>query len=189
VEGDDVFFRLLERNAAGLGDVELEPAFVEGPAVGRVERGRGTARIAAGESQLRSKSLATILAEHPRFAEPALVKLDTDGMDVPILLANVELLERLRPTLFFEYDPHLGASPDVFAALSRNGYDRALVYENTGEYRGRVELTDEARIGALHREYTGQGGARYIDVCVLREGAETPVNALLGPEGGARPLG
>jgi FkbM family methyltransferase len=161
VEGDDRFFALLERNAARLGDVELEHAFVDAPKRGRVERRAGTARIVAGESVLPTKPLATILTEHARFARPALLKLDTDGMDVPILLANLELLERLRPALFFEYDPHLGATPDVFERLADVGYVTAEWFENTGDPAGSVELPAH-----LHERYVGHGGRRYADVCV-----------------------
>jgi FkbM family methyltransferase len=168
VEGDDVFFDLLARNVGQLGDVELERAFVRGsepraPSEG-VERARGTARLVGGGG--RTKPLAAVLADHPRFAEPALLKLDTDGMDVPILLANVDLIERLRPTLFFEYDPHLGAHPGVFAALAGIGYREAVVFENTGEERETVPLADAARLAEIHRDYTGHRGTRYADVCV-----------------------
>jgi FkbM family methyltransferase len=191
VEGDDVFFRLLERNAERLGDVEVEPAFVRGSepqtSTSRVERGRGTARL-VGQSGS-TKPLTAIFEEHPRFAAPALLKLDTDGMDVPILEANLTFLGHVRPVLFFEYDPHLGANPGVFVALSHKGYETAVIYENTGEYRETIRLADTARIEALHREYTGHEGRRYVDVCVLPEDAEIPVNALLGAEGTARPLG
>ena len=140
VEGDPRFYALLERNARRLGDVELEHALVEGPASGRLERGAGTAHVAAGHEPLASKPLAQVLDEHPRFARPALLKLDTDGMDVPILLANLALLRELRPVLFFEYDPHLGATPDVFELLDEAGYAFADWYENTGQHVGRVEL-------------------------------------------------
>ena len=161
VEGDDRFFGLLERNAARLGDVELERALVEGPAQGRVVRGGGTARVVAGDAELPSKPLAQILAEHARFAQPALVKLDTDGMDVPIVDANLALLWRTLPVLFFEYDPHLGATPDVFERLAEVGYATAEWYENTGEHAGTVELP-----GHLHERYDGFRGERYADVCV-----------------------
>ena len=63
-------------------------------------------------------------------------------MDVPILLANLPLLERLRPVLFFEYDPHLGAEPHVFERLREIGYATADWYENTGEHVATVELPD-----------------------------------------------
>jgi FkbM family methyltransferase len=166
VEGDDRFFAILTRNAPQLEPVELEHAFVEGPARGAVERGRGTARVVAvsgcqPQAPLRSKPLARILDEHPSFAEPALVKLDTDGMDVPIVLANLDLFARTKPVLFFEYDPHLGAAPEVFERLREIGYRRLDVYENTGEHAARVELP-----GDIHDTYVGHGGARYADVCV-----------------------
>lgn len=161
VEGDDRFFELLERNAAQLGDVELDRAFVEPPARGRVERAHGTARVLTGEDELPAKSLAQVLEDHPRFAKPALLKLDTDGHDVPILLANLDLLARLRPVLFFEYDPHLGARPEVFPRLQEAGYRTAEWYENTGELATTVTLPDHR-----HDDYVGHGGARYADVCV-----------------------
>jgi FkbM family methyltransferase len=161
VEGDPTFYALLERNARRLGDVELEHAFVEGPASGRLERGAGTAHVAAGDEPLCSKSLAQVLDEHPRFARPALLKLDTDGMDVPILLANVDLLARLRPVIFFEYDPALGATPDVFARLHDVGYTTADWYENTGEHFSTLRLPEH-----LHERYVGQGSCRYADVCL-----------------------
>jgi FkbM family methyltransferase len=189
VEGDDEFFGLLKRNTEQLGDVELEHAFVEAPRTGRVERGRGTARVAPGVERLQSRPLAAILDDHPRFARPALLKLDTDGMDMSIVMANADLLGDLRPVLFFEYDPHLGAEPEVFATLCSKGYDRALVFENTGDYRESVELADRERLAALHREYTGHGGARYVDVCAMPEDTEMPVNGVLGPGKSARSLG
>ena len=169
VEGDDRFFALLVRNASRIGGLELEHAFVDAPEAAVVERGAGTARLLHPSTSLvrgrteavRTKPVTRILDEHPRFAEPALLKLDTDGMDVPIVLANLELLARIRPVLFFEYDPHLGATPDVFERLREIGYRRMDVYENTGELAQRVDLP-----GAIHDEYAGHGGARYADVCV-----------------------
>jgi FkbM family methyltransferase len=162
VEGDEAFFQLLATNAAQLGDVELERAFVDAPPRGRVERARGTSRIVAGDAELPAKTLARILEEHPRFAEPALLKLDTDGFDVPILLGNLDLLARLRPVLFFEYDPHVGADPDVFERLREIGYAKMHVYENTGEHVETIALP-----GSIHDRYVGHGGARYADVCLF----------------------
>ena len=161
VEGDPAFFALLERNARTIGGVELERAFVEGPVRGRIQSGVGTAHVVEGDEPLASKPLAQILDEHPAFARPALIKLDTDGMDVPILLANLPLLEGFRPVLFFEYDPHLGAAPEIFDRLYEVGYATADWYENTGEHVATVELPAH-----LHEEYVGHGGARYADVCV-----------------------
>ena len=161
IEGDPKFFALLERNARRIGDVELERAFVEGPARGRLQRVAGTAHIVEGDEALASKPLAQILEGHPTFSRPALIKLDTDGMDIPILLANLALLEDLRPVLFFEYDPHIGADPAIFERLREAGYRTADWYENTGEHVATVELPAH-----LHEDYVGHRGARYADVCV-----------------------
>ena len=168
IEGDDRFFALLAENARRIGGLELEHAFVDAPTGARVKRRAGTVRLVPPSNSLlqgleavAGKPLARVLEEHPAFAEPALVKIDTDGMDVPIVLANLELLARVRPVLFFEYDPHLGATPDVFERLREIGYRRMDVYENTGELARSVELP-----GGIHHEYSGHGGARYADVCV-----------------------
>jgi FkbM family methyltransferase len=167
VEGDPGFFAVLERNAPRLEPIELELALVEGPARGGLERGGGTARVVGGDESLPSRPLADVLAAHPRFERPAVVKLDTDGMDVPILLANLDLLAGLEPVLFFEYDPHLGAEPIVFERLREIGYRGMHVYENTGEHVETAELP-----GAIHERYVGYGGARYADVCVFPAGAD-----------------
>lgn len=167
VEGDDVFFELLARNAPQLGDVELEHAFVDAPVQGTVERARGTARVVGGDGELSSKPLVRILDEHPRFGAARLVKLDTDGMDVPILDANLGVLADLRPVLFFEYDPYLGAEPGIFERLSGIGYRLATFYENTGEYRGAVSLIERSRLDELHELYSGHAGTRYLDVGVF----------------------
>src|SRR4029450_4515243 len=68
VEGDPRFYGWLVRNAARIGDVELEQSVVEEPEEGTFERGLGTARLVPGGDRLRSKPLAQILEEHPRFA-------------------------------------------------------------------------------------------------------------------------
>jgi FkbM family methyltransferase len=165
VEGEERFFRLLQRNTRGLHpQPELEHSFVETPSHGMVEAARGTARVLAGEGAIPAKTLAHILEEHPGFAEPALIKADTDGFDVPILLANFELLAHLRPVLFFEYDPYLGAEPGVFERLRDAGYERMHVYENTGEHVETVELP-----GSIHDRYVGHAGTRYADVCVFTD--------------------
>ena len=163
VEGDDRYFGLLQRNATRIGPpLELEHAWVDAPARAAVVRRRGTAQVAAGDVPVRTRTLAAILADHPRFAEPALLKIDADGHDVQILLAELELLARLRPALFFEYDPHLGADPVVFEQLRGIGYRTAHVYENTGELARVARLTDD-----IHSAYAGHDGARYADVYVL----------------------
>lgn len=168
IEGDLHFFDILRRNAAQLRPPpELEHAFVagEGKTVrATLRREGGTTRLVPGTGDdVPLRTLSEILADHPAFARPRLVKIDTDGFDVPIILAELELLARLRPVLFFEYDPSLGAQPVVFDRLREIGYRRAHVYVNTGELVGTVDLGAAVPM---------QG--EYVDVCAWHEGGEEP---------------
>jgi hypothetical protein len=86
-------------------------------------------------------------------------------------LASADVLTRVRPALFFEYDPYYGARPEIFDYLREFGYERMVVYENTGLL---------ARAGPVdswpHDEYAGEGGARYADVFTYhREDARAPL--------------
>ena len=164
IEGDERFFELLERNATRFNPpIELERAFVRAPARAAVERGRGTARLVAGDTALRTRTLGEILADHPVFATPRLLKIDTDGYDVPIVLAELELISRLRPVLFFEYDPALGADAVVFERLREIGYRRGHVYANTGELTATLELAQGVPVRG-----------EYVDVCTWHEDDEEP---------------
>jgi hypothetical protein len=160
--------------------VELEQAFVvpEGMAVGRVVSGRGTAWLAAtnggAEPDIETAPLSRILARHPRFQTAKLFKTDTDGLDIAILLGELNLLERLEPVLFFELDPasaskHGASALDLFARLHERGFSNAIFYENTGEYVCAAELDDARLLEDLVRLYSGREGTRYADVCVFHE--------------------
>ena len=111
VEGSTAYLPLLRRNVDHLGDVEVEAAFVGGTS-GQSRRACGwtTApriwRSAATWGEL-LRSLDEVLQRHPRFDSAKLVKSDTDGMDCQILAGAVDYLARVRPALFFEYDPDL----------------------------------------------------------------------------------
>lgn len=168
IEGDTYFFSILRWNAAQLRPPpELEHAFVAGrggsvPAT--LRREGGTAQLVTGTGDdVPLRTLSEILADHPAFARPRLVKIDTDGFDVPIILAELELLARVRPVLFFEYDPSLGAQPVVFERLREIGYRRAHVYVNTGKLVGTVDLGAAVPM---------QG--EYVDVCAWHEDDKEP---------------
>ncbi len=169
IEGDDHYAQILRRNVRVLDEPqpEVEQAFLGGTGRARIERSYGTARLVAGEEKVTTRTLAEILARHPLFGTPTLVKIDTDGMDVAIILSELDLLGRLQPVLFFEYDPYLGADPVVFERLREIGYKRAHVYENTGEFRRTIELP-----GDVHDEYNGHGGVRYADICAFTSGLD-----------------
>jgi hypothetical protein len=84
-------------------------------------------------------ALVDLLARHPRFQAPALIKVDTDGHDAAILRAARPVLVEHRPVLFFEHDPMMAATvgapnaETIFVDLAALGYDTFAVYGNLGD--------------------------------------------------------
>jgi hypothetical protein len=102
-----------------------------------------------------TKTLADVLRAHPLFAEPKMIKVDTDGMDCRILRSARDLLSRHKPVIFFEYDPHYFQEHDngfeVFESLLEAGYKSMMVYENNGDYLITVELSDKSLVEDIHK--------------------------------------
>jgi FkbM family methyltransferase len=195
VEGDARFAELLRHNLRGVDDAEIEEAFI-GPDRGdvRVERrsaGGTSWLVAAGDAgeDVRFVTLGSLLASHPRFARPALIKIDTDGFDCDIVRAERDLLADLRTVVFFEYSPHMYADRDgafeVFSVLRAAGYTQILAYLSHGEYLAAASLGDERLLADLHSFATadvpfGQPSLRYLDICAFHAGDEDVADAVRG---------
>ncbi len=178
IEGSDRLFPILQMNIGATDDVALEHAFVgaeTGPVQAGVHHERGTAYLVPmqhGAGPLRVETLSTILARHPRFAAPGMIKIDTDGMDCLILKAELALLAKCKPVLFFEYDPYSFVKQQddgfgIFKELHKIGYEIALIYENNGDYLLTGELANRRLLEDLHEFYSGRTGHRYCDVCAF----------------------
>jgi len=187
VEGTPGFLALLATNTARISSkIRIEACFLgaDGHTVktAQILEKRGTASL-AGESwsgvsgmDVPMKSLGTVLAEHPEFASPRLIKIDTDGLDFRILIASRDCLERTRPVLFFEYDPsYPGTSDDealqAIETLISIGYSYFIVYDNFGNYL-MTATTPEIFIGlnAYLRSNKKYGCAvYYFDICALTD--------------------
>lgn len=180
VEGDDHFLPYLRSNAAGVVDVEIDASYVA-TTVGlkAVERRGGTARLVEasdpGAEALAVRSLAEILADHPRFARPGIVKIDTDGHDATILRAASDLLAEVRPVLFFEHDPAMAAAvgaddpATIFGHLAALGYDRFLLYDNRGPLVGVRSAAEVADLERTSRALDPASAQPYLDVCALAD--------------------
>jgi FkbM family methyltransferase len=178
IEGHPGFCAILGNNLHVLGSgISLESSFVnvtDGIVQGHWEFARGTARLVSDRTaSVPARSLTDILEDHPDFQTPSLLKIDTDGMDCTIIEAEIALLERHRPVLFFEYDPSFYAAEalglvGLAAVLSEIGYSAALVYDNLGYYMTFVALEDSAAMEALDvyvRSLTTHSA--YVDICVF----------------------
>ncbi|MET8948673.1 FkbM family methyltransferase [Streptomyces sp. NPDC004542] len=181
VEGDELFLDLLRRNVEHLPDVEIEEAYVAtADDTGRVHtvvRQAGTATLVPPTSGPRParpfRSLPAVLGSHPRFSSPGLVKIDTDGADPGIIVANGELLARARPVVFFEFAPLWAARTGdenpyrAVTALAEAGYRGALVYAHTGELLLLTRLTEPHVWKDLGRYTLAHGNGSYYDIAAF----------------------
>ena len=180
IEGDDRFFPVLAENARGLSRVSALKAMfgAETAAVeGRIEHGRGNARLVldhANGTPVALKSLADILEETPDHRNFKLIKLDIEGLDVPIVLGNKTVLAESRPVLFLEYSPSLfqrgrKSHGELAPDLREIGYRHALVWDNTGDFLIGFALEHGTILEDLTDFYSGRHGYRYADLALFAE--------------------
>src|SRR6266852_517263 len=117
-------------------------------------------------------SVCEILRDHPSFAQCKLLKIDTDGLDGAIIRSERDFLTKVCPVLFFEYDPDAYAPferhwTDTFHTLEASGYQRLMLYENTGDYITTIDITARDVMEDFHHFYLGRASARYCDICAF----------------------
>ncbi|GAA3813629.1 FkbM family methyltransferase [Streptomyces chiangmaiensis] len=183
VEGDELFLDLLHHNVGQLSDVEVEEAYVATPTddntdrTHTVQRRAGTAALVPSVSGLTPthpiRPLPEILSSHARFSSPGLLKIDTDGADPRIIVANRELLWQTRPVVFFEFAPLWAAKTGddnpyrAITALAEVGYEGALVYGNTGELLLVTKVAERHVWRDLGRFTMAHGKGQYYDVAAF----------------------
>jgi FkbM family methyltransferase len=187
IEGNPEFLPWLRRNLEVLGEnVEIEPCFVaddeSGIVPSDIETAGGTAsvnravRAGTPDGSIRTRSLGSIVREHPRFSDPRLLKVDTDGLDFRILRLSRGFLADARPVIFFEYylDADDGAAGEALAAvesLASIGYHRHLVYDNFGNFLVSIDAVERfAELNAYLASNRRHGRAvYYFDVCSFHD--------------------
>ena len=187
IEGHPLFASYLRHNLSRLPRcIEIAECLVGAPArmvsIENLRTGHGTATLIpslAGDGkigELPVRPLGDILRDHPRFQRPRLIKIDTDGSDFEILHASIELIQQLRPVLFFEYDPtfHRDGVRTGMQALSElraAGYGHFLVYDNFGHFMDHISAHAMTRFEDLNRYIMSHllFGRQicYLDVCAF----------------------
>jgi FkbM family methyltransferase len=151
IEGNKTFLPILEQNINNIGDhIKLEKNFI-GPKnlninINKIHTHRGTASIAKAidnneksENTVKTKSLKEILEKHSDFSNFKLFKTDTDGYDFNIIQSSIEILEKNKPIIFFEYDPSMSPNGNTesiktIKQLSDINYENFIIYDNFGNY-------------------------------------------------------
>jgi len=180
VEGVPEYLRYLAENVKFL-NVEIFPGYVsiDGAAdslFAAVSDGSASASKtgpqAVGVEKITALPLEVILDQHPRFKVSKFWKIDTDGLDCPIIQASRSLIQKARPIIFFEYDPFLtqGDSAMVVWEFVRDlGYLDAVAWDNVGNYMGAYNLRDALTGNDLYAVAAGWRKLRYLDICIFHE--------------------
>jgi len=192
IDGDVRYFDLLCRNVSGLDEVRCVQALLgerDEWISGAFVASRGSAQLesSVGRSDLRLRSLDSLLAEHSPFESAKLLKIDTDGHDLRILAGASRFLARSKPVLFFEFDPHwlrrAGDDPArVRPMLLDCGYRQVLVWDNFGDLITTLD-TAEPRGWEEARSYIeGREGLLYFDMCAFHAEDESMAGSLRATE-------
>jgi FkbM family methyltransferase len=176
IDGEDRFVPLLRRNVAPFTDITIHaPCLLDkrsGTVAGSLTAHAGTARF---QLQKGVESVATtldsVLEHHPRFSEPRLIKIDTDGFEERIIRGSTQTLTDAKSVLFIEYDPLLLANcgsdgPTLLSYLGGLGYATAVAYNNLGAVLGLVTTDQNDSLQALYAAARSTGAA-YLDIALF----------------------
>lgn len=184
IEGDAAVTSILLRNAVQFGSgIEIETSFVgDDDQCVRRDRitgwGRNASLVNAQDigGEIRTRSLQSILGDHPRFSSAKLLKTDTEGFDFRIIRSASAWLRSARPLIFLEYNPAF--TPDepfagiaTLGSLVDVGYEHFLYYDNFGNYLTSLRADECDHMGELHA-YLGANerhgaSVHYFDICAV----------------------
>lgn len=179
IEADDFYFHLLQLNTKNINGITHEHSFVGDINDKDLEliSYKGTARLVKSNesnNHVHFKSLIEIVEKHKDFNKVKFLKIDTDGFDCKIIKSNINFLKQYQPIIFFEYDPYfLNQAGDdglsVFDSLMQIGYQKLLIYDNTGYFLISADTNNRKVLEELNNYYSGRESAMYMDVCAFHK--------------------
>ncbi len=142
-----------------------------------MQRRDGTAVLTeqADGTRVRMTTLDALVREHPSFAAPDLLKIDTDGFDFFVLEGARGMLCATHPAVLFECD-HFVASGYVervraaLRLLLECGYAHMAAYDNVGYLMGCYSLRD-TRAFEQQLFYQMASPLHFFDLLVLPDDA------------------
>lgn len=201
VEGNPEYFEYLTHNASVIGNIEIADCFVgQQDQVVNLElmtSRNGTASIvnAVGSDGILTtnmQSLEVLLSYFPDFKDAKLLKIDTDGFDFDIILQSENVLAKLLPIVYFEYDISFNkkgvkTALRTIELLINLGYTRFIIYDNFGNPIMSLSETDQQRfieitnylVSNLYR--SGQPAVYYFDVAAFHRTDESVFEAIYKP--------
>lgn len=122
----------------------------------------------------RENSLDTILTHFPIFMNSGFLKIDVDGADLKVLHGAREYLKRVKPMIWFEYDPqHYPPNDpmDFWSYLHSLGYKRFEFHTKENTKLATLEYPKHKKILADLCSYARQTRYFYFDVLATHRSA------------------
>ena len=135
--------------------------------------GTSTLHETAMGLRVEKRSLDDLVAEHPDFARPDILKIDTDGHDFDVIAGAHTLIKTQRPAVLFECDAfgsetYIDDCQEAISFFHRAGYRHLLLYDNFGGLMGRHALADSAAFRDL-LFYQLTSDFHYFDILIMRD--------------------
>jgi len=183
-EGDDYSYSYLEKNASEFTNVFLSKNYLgEKNEVLNIhfdqEKFNNTILLGKGNGnkQIKINKLDDVITNSFLQFKPTikLLKVDTEGFDINILLGGLEMIRETKPIIHFEYnrlcmDKNNIDGLSIFETLKRHGYDRVLFFENVGRLFLDTKLENMELIHNLHEAVDGVNSfINYWDLCLFHK--------------------
>jgi FkbM family methyltransferase len=184
IEGDPELYALLQKNSGQLPDTTLANVYVgetTGSVSVKIEKQGWNNTLVPSET---ASSVVQIVRldelTHPWFNKKkiGLLKVDTEGFDVPILFGAKKLLELFKPVIAFEYNrDNMDAIAEpgirVFPYLESLGYEGLVIYDNYGRCCMTSKVQNFELLKELHHFIEKpKRGIFYFDMVVFPKGKE-----------------
>lgn len=175
IDGEEHFVKLLKENTKQYTNVKICKTLVGSEnKVDNIKLSshKGTASIEASTDSVSVRTLSNILDEFPQFHNSKMLKTDTDGFDTIILRSCEDYLKKVKPILFFEFDPHFikvqKDDPFQFMEYLRScGYHYLIFYTNVGDFLLSCSFEEQPIINQIIHYYSGRNVEMFVDVCAF----------------------
>jgi len=178
IEGDPKLCETLHANIAQLGGVTVRPTFLgesQGKMAVRVEKAGWnstlvTATVTTSTQTINIDTLDHLVNDWHALDRLRLIKCDTEGFDVRILVGGRSTLANRQPVLLFEYNREAMAQTGesgfrVFSFLRELNYRTILFYDAFGRFICEGSLENVEFLRDLHDYADGKfGKVYYYDV-------------------------
>jgi len=181
IEGARQFVPYLNANCFDSAKFVIDPIFVrwEGYTQAKTVAKSGSLRFVLGKEEsietTRAETIDAILLRRPEFASARLLKIDTDGLDLPIIQSNIGWISNNRPILFIEYLPyfflaHLNDAKPIFYDLTGIGYRSIMIYDHVGRYITNMNLCNmKAADWDIFEYFRRDNDEYYADIILFPE--------------------